>query len=128
MNLLKFRVWCKQYKYFIGPDQFGYLSYALRVNGALFADTPNHSYEINQEDYVVQRFTGILDKNDQEIFEGDKVLIPESQMCGPFVMEVYWKNASYYIKGFDPKAHHNFDWCLDQRTACAYEIVGNIFE
>ncbi len=69
MNNKKFRVWDKLEKRFIYPDK-GYQGHYILTLDGKFQNLQNGS---GGSEYDVQQFIGILDKNMNEIFEGDVV-------------------------------------------------------
>ena len=77
-------------------------------------------YDINMlpkdDKWVVEQFTGLLDKNGKEIYEGDIVI---HQNLG-YNEEVYWNNEEcvYVCRGGESES-----WLYE-----GYEILGNIHE
>lgn len=105
------------------------------VYGNLFnpdkADTPTQicigtyiektCYEIDPE--TVGEFTGVTDKNDRKIFEGDIVkrgdriwIIEYDVKCAQFVMKTFTERGVFFIRSFDLIPS---EWC---------EVIGNKFD
>lgn len=98
-----------------------------------------HSFRKNSEDYIIQEFTGLLDKNGKEIYEADLVnfTIPgithgperEDFTC----QEVHWAEedgcwafgrwGNNYAPG---EIYYSIPG--DRIQFNSFEIVGNIFE
>jgi uncharacterized phage protein (TIGR01671 family) len=143
-RVFKFRVWDKQASFFeyYGPhlDPFsGFFAYdgfnlysddfqmkRIRVHrnfGNSSQSKINHWF---QENYVVQQFTGLLDKNGREIYEGDIFKDYEGE-----ILIVKWGKIQYM-------GHQGFQFFrLDESEYCFYgsmgnfdekELVGNIFD
>jgi len=101
MRLIKFRAWDKRRKAF----------YADHQNSESFAE------DLGNDNYVLQQFTGLLDKNGKEIYEGD--------ICE-------------YADSYNEKRANVITW--DERKAAFYipgraypidykiEVMGNIYE
>ena len=97
---IKFRVWSTvhnnwtEFECFVGNGYVGLEEYS--------------------EDYITQQFTGLKDKNNKEIYEGDIVKTSLSHMFRKNIFEV-----TYYLNRFVPD-----DIC----DTADIEVIGNIFE
>jgi uncharacterized phage protein (TIGR01671 family) len=114
-NRFKFRVWSTKYKKFLGDDYFLDLTGRVRML--------DYDYLDKEEDVVVQQYTGFLDRNDKEIYEGD------------ILKGNYYKwDAIEFMNGkfvANLRGGRVYDLCelFDYVVKGDYpEVIGNIFE
>ena len=122
---IKFRAWDKLAKQFTYPDKGYQGHYVLDLNGR-FQNLQNGS---GGDEYVVQQFTGLKDKDGKEIYEGDRVrftyvnvvdMIGGARIVDVFG-EVQWcKNiASFGVL---------YEKYIEFKEMTNVEVMGNIFQ
>lgn len=122
MKTNKFRVWDKLAERFIRPDKGFQGHYVLDLNGR-FHDLGNGS---GGDEYVVQQYTGLQDKNGKEIYEGDIVY----GFClndGPQICVVGFDTWGIYytkIKHYPCEEWENIAMLAQEHN----EVIGSIFE
>ena len=111
---IKFRAWDKLGKRFIYPDKGYQGHYVLDLNGR-FQNLQNGS---GGDEYSIQRFIGILDRNLKEIYERDVVKF--FTLNGEELGEVRYSadSCAYYIN----------DYPIMNLDLASLEIVGNMVE
>jgi len=122
----KFRVWDVKNKKFL-PESY----FAILGNGKLIVTLSGYYNDFtntNQDDYVIQQYTGLTDKNGNLIFEGDIVQYNQNSS---------YDNMDFIAKWSDNKLGFIFQSNSGEQLVNQtphlnrfkhLEVVGNIFE
>lgn len=118
---IKYRVWGKAEKEYIRYP-FAWLS---------IFDSPNGLEIEENEDLIIEQYTGLTDKNGKEIYEGDiiqETIITDDTTDGTYRYEVYWDEDTlcWSIKGISDIDYHLRDDLWE--TNASREVIGNIHE
>lgn len=135
MSELKFRAWSKNLNKYIG---------GILLNGAGFLYGLRLGFEIgeeNAEDYVIEQYTGLKDKNGKEIYEGDIVeaLIDGVWETGrntvsfgkaKWRLEVLYNDIRFMdvFKIIGSKSNPDRIYYLFDKELSELEVIGNIHE
>jgi len=140
---IKFRVWDKKLGTWADWDDFAISCVCPRHDyegGQYFVSSPPNGaldcyYPEEDDEYVEQQFTGLVDKNGKDIYEGDIVLLREgSVQDGNFsdtkhkceILVKRLPNSAWFFHARPlPRDDGDRQFSLFGNQ---YEIVGNIFE
>lgn len=115
MRELKFRAWYKSEKKMIYNIQNEFEE-RIELGMDCFSDY------LNNDDFIVNQFTGRTDKEGKEIYEDDILLI-----IGQGYFRVTWDrdNCKFYLL---PLEDYLDEMPLDRSWEIDYEVEGNIYE
>lgn len=114
----RFRVWDKETKTMIDVSLIDFKKGFLVGEHWKFGETNFMSFD----EIELMQSTGILDKNNTEIFEGDIVLVLDS----PYTVFYDNEKGSYRLKPHDDR--WNVDYMSNFSHGGNFEIIGNIYE
>jgi len=118
---IKFRVWDNRFRKMYSDG------ISVQADGAFYLERPDHDgngIEIAESEHgelAIMQFTGLLDKNGKEIYEGDLLRYKTSPVYTVVFDSSAWKVAARSPDGV------GFTLNLNERTNI-FEIIGNIHE
>ncbi len=118
MREIKFRAHCK-------PDNRFYY-FTIGQGNAVFNDRDIYN-KLCLDGVAFEQFTGLLDKNGKEIYEGDIVKFEDVSGYKDGCASVIWHEDScgYYLENDDDNI---YDTLYDFTPSYQMEIIGNIHE
>ncbi len=110
---IKFRVWDPSEKYMSSGKALKD-SFILAKEGGFYWD----------DSIILMQFTGAIDKNGKDIYEGDKVKHKYRRIwqTKEHISTVVWDESFFCYYLFDGQNYHRM------RDDIIYEIIGNIYE
>jgi len=128
MDNLLFRAYSKTLKKYVTKefsffgewltfDMFGQI---IAENWELFSKHYECQF-IATNDFIIEQFTGVTDKNKANIFVGDVVLVNGTKRVGKYVTSVVFKDGCYMLK-------ENKTYLLDSKCLIAATVIGNIHD
>nr|DAU46347.1 MAG TPA: YopX protein [Caudoviricetes sp.] len=118
MVVPKFRAWDKELKTILDVSLIDFKKRVLVGEHWEFGETNFISFD----DIYLMQSTGLFDKHNKEIFEGDVVLVLDS----PYTVFYDNERGSYRLKPHDDR--WNVDYMSNFSHGGNFEVVGNIYE
>jgi len=123
---IKFRMWDKSNGKFIKNEGSLCLIPDLGlIHGSI--KHPDHECYYNPN-IVLQQYTGLKDKNDKEIYEGDIVFDRVSCNCLDKTMGIFIVGYDETYSAFILKSKGSDSWNWIRNVSTYGEVIGNIFE
>ena len=122
MREIKFRVWDKKENEMYDWDKIIHFDQETMCMMTILSEAPNDN------DWVWSQFTGLNDKNNKEIYEGDilKITCKFELRKGIEVDVVDWADNCY---GFGCSDWNLFELANNQKKGKQeFEVIGNIYE
>ena len=123
MREIKFRAWLKEDKKMENVKTMDFTDKTIRclkknefINAYLLR-------RVSFDDVELMQYTGVKDKNDKEIYEGDILFFRDENT--KYV--VVWQDTAFIIKSIEIRKYSEKMCWLDDTEICC-EIVGNIYE
>ena len=123
MREIKFRAWLKEEKKMVNVETMDFTDKTIRclkknefINAYLLR-------RVSFDDVELMQYTGLNDKNDKEIYEGDILFFRDENTKYVIV----WQDTAFIIKSIEIRKYSEKMYWLDDTEICC-EIVGNIYE
>ena len=130
-RVIRFRAWDKAHECYLYDVQGAYdmLSGCVKYENGEDAVYDEECFAgfLDNDQYVVEQYTGLHDKNGREVYEGDIVKMHQAVLSPDDKIGWVEYTAQYgYSIRFGNRRCRQSDWATDE--GAKYEVIGNIFE
>ena len=123
MREIKFRAWLKEEKKMVNVETIDFTDKSIQYLEKNEFINAYLSRRMIFGDVELMQYTGLKDKNDKEIYEGDILFFRDENMKYVAV----WQDTAFIIKSIEIRKYSEKMCWLDDTEICC-EIVGNIYE
>ena len=133
MREIKFRAWDKEKEKMV----IAAWRMSMNLNGNIYWKVDHYDGNFNLKEreetdgnnrFTLMQFTGLHNKNGQEIYEGDickySYINPMTREERTFVWKVEWSNGAYWLHSIDDSLQDTLLWIQHKEI----EVIGNIYE
>ena len=123
MKEIKFRAWLKEEKKMVNVETIDFTDKSIQYLEKNEFINAYLSRRMIFDDVELMQYTGLKDKNDKEIYEGDILFFRDENMKYVIV----WQDTAFIIKSIEIRKYSEKMHWLDDTEICC-EIIGNIYE
>ena len=125
MRDIKFRVWDTENKEMLKVQELDFEDTFYGGRLSIRTDQYNDYFDI--EDMILMQYTGLKDKKQKEIYEGDIIKIKHEFDNTEYICEIIYVDGAFRTKKFIFGSYYDclYYWYAND---CEIEIIGNVWE